>query len=90
MRRMFVTMGIVLGLAVTAFGQVKLDDSPAQRLTPLMPDSPGHYNVQFRAKAKDKSLLCPCRLFIPNDYGKTKDPSPLILFLHSILFDCPH
>ena len=52
-------------------------------LTPLMPDSPGHYNVQFRAKVKDASVLFPCRLFIPNDYGKDpKAPWPLVIFLH--------
>src|SRR5436305_2108519 len=52
------------------------------KLTALLPDSPGFYNLQLAAKVAGKPVALPCRVFIPREYDKNKDPRPLLVFLH--------
>src|SRR5947199_10670086 len=54
----------------------------APKLTALLPDSPGFYNLQFAVKVGDKSIVLPCRAFIPRDYDQNKEKRPLVIFLH--------
>jgi predicted peptidase len=56
---------------------------PPPKLTALLPDAPGFYNLQLAAHtASGKPLTLPCRLFIPREYDKSKDPRPLLIYLH--------
>ena len=55
-------------------------------LVALMPDSPGFYNLRFSMRVGtefvSRMITLPCRVFIPRDYDKNKDPRPLLVFLH--------
>lgn len=56
------------------------------KLVALMPDSPGFYNLKFSMRVGtqyvSRVITFPCRVFIPRDYDKNKDPKPLLIFLH--------
>ena len=65
-----------------ALGQAQ-SEGGSEGLSPLMPDAAGHYNVELRTKSAGKPVTLPCRLFLPNNYEKAKDPWPLLIFLHS-------
>ncbi len=56
------------------------------KLVALMPDSPGFYNLNFSARVGtqyvSRIITLPCRVFIPRDYDKNKDPRSLLVFLH--------
>jgi predicted peptidase len=55
-------------------------------LIALIPDSPGFYNLQFKMRVGtefvSRIITLPCRVYIPRDYDKNKDPRPLLLFFH--------
>lgn len=56
------------------------------KLTAMLPDSPGFYNLNFTMRVGtefvSRKITLPCRVFIPRDYDKNKDPRSLLLFLH--------
>ena len=56
------------------------------KLVALMPDSPGFYNLNFSMRVGtqyvSRLITLPCRVFIPREYDKNKDPRQLLVFLH--------